>query len=72
MKFLALRGSYTARLEIQFAFTAFSCPVVVPVRRADWRQALPGGNDRRAHDRPKEPSFFVRAPCSLHDWGIST
>jgi hypothetical protein len=41
--FLAFRVSYTTRWEIQFIFTAFSCPVVGPVRRADWRQARPGG-----------------------------
>ena len=39
MRFLAFRDSYTTRWEIQFIFTAFSCPVVGPVRRADWRQA---------------------------------
>jgi hypothetical protein len=38
LRFLAFRDSYTTRWEIHF-FSAFSCPVVVPVRREDWRQA---------------------------------
>ena len=35
LRFLAFRDSYRTRWEIQFIFTAFSCPVVGPVRRAD-------------------------------------
>jgi hypothetical protein len=38
LSFFAFRDSYTTRWEIKFIFTAFSCPVVGPVRRADWRQ----------------------------------
>ncbi len=59
LRFLAFADSYTKRWEIQFIFTAFSYPVVGPVRRADWRQAW---LDRR------ERVHCATAQATAHAW----